>query len=124
MTTQQEQHGRMIALGPGCYFLLMIWTQILNSQPVDVGQLADATAISAPTVRKYLAKLRAFGYILPAAGDRWQLAGNQAQLDFLATDGESGTVVPVIDAQVEDIPGEPGEKNFFFLLKKKKKKLN
>ena len=98
----QEKHGMMITLGPGCYFLMMVWIEILGSKPADVGQLADATAISTPTIRKYLAKLRALGYVLPA-GERWQLASNPLQLEFMGEDEQSGDVVPVIDAQAESV---------------------
>lgn len=108
---QNEQHAQLIALGPGPYFILIIWGQILGAQAVDVGRLADASAISAPTVRKYLAKLRAFGYALPAAGDRWQLSGNLAQLDFLAQNGVQGELAPVIDIEAQPVDaGEPVDK--------------
>lgn len=110
--TKAELHSKMIALGPGPYFLIQIWLEILAGQAADVIRLANATAISKPTVRKYLSKLAALGYVVPAGAERWQLAG-LVQQDGFIVEGAAGTLAPVIDLPAET--PEPEKKNFSLL---------
>jgi hypothetical protein len=102
MNTQQK-HAEYIKLGPGCYFLIMIWIHILEAAQVDVKTLANATAISAPTIRKYLSKLQAFGYALPV-GQRWMLMGFDGQYELF---GIHKSIPQVIDGDLVDVDKIP-----------------